>query len=301
MRQNSVLITGCTPGGIGYAVAKEFKARGLLVIATARSKAVVEELTADGLIAIQLDVTDTSSITACRQAVARLVDGKLDILMNNAGRGLSLPAIDSPLDQIRSVYETNVFAIMAMVNAFVDLLIPAQGLIINVSSITTLIPNVWGSVYASSKAAISSYSRTLRVELRPFGVRVQVIVAGAVKSNISDNTAKRTVLPADSLYRRALHLYERRKGFSQSKAAGSLPTNVFARKVVDKALASEMPLLWRNWFGRPDALYYGGMTRLLWWGSLLGDWVTDIGSWKAFRLFELQEIIERESRLTKHI
>lgn len=189
---------------------------------------------------------------------------------------------------------------MAMTRSFVDLLIPTRGLIINVASISALVPYVFGSVYASSKAAVCSYSRTLRQELRPFGVRVQVVMAGAVQSNISANTAKTRVLPPDSLYARVRHLYEARQGYSQSRASGSLPTDVFARKVVDKALADEVAPFWRGYFGRPDWLYYGGMTRLLWWGSLLGEWVTDLGAWRMFKLGELETVVQAETATVKN-
>jgi 1-acylglycerone phosphate reductase len=101
-----------------------------------------------------------------------------------SGRGLTMPATDINLDDARDVYETNVFGVMAMVSAFMDLIIPAQGLIINVASISALILYVFGSVYPSSKVALASYSRTLRIELRPFGVRVQDVMASTVKSNI---------------------------------------------------------------------------------------------------------------------
>jgi 1-acylglycerone phosphate reductase len=163
-------VFSCTPGGIGFAVAEEFKRRGMSkddfrsrigrlinpigfkVIATARSEAVVEHLASLGYHAVQLDVTDAASIDRCREIVVGLTGGRLDILMNNAqvpptqpskheiqpktnrprnsGRGLVLPATDSPIDEIRSVYETNVFAVMAMTRSFIDLLIPARGLII---------------------------------------------------------------------------------------------------------------------------------------------------------------------------
>lgn len=185
---------------------------------------------------------------------------------------------------------------MAMVRSFIDLLIPTQGLIINVASIVALIPYVWGSVYASSKAAVNSYSRSLRQELRPFGVRVLVVMAGAVQSNISKNTAQKKRLPEDSLYQRIRHLYMARQGFSQSKAAGSLQTGDFARKMVGDALAMEVPTFWRNWFGRPDAFYYGGMTSLLWWGSALGEWATDIGVWRTFKLQELKRIVDKDRK-----
>jgi NADP-dependent 3-hydroxy acid dehydrogenase YdfG len=74
----------CTPGGIGYAVANEFHGRGYHVIATARRSELLEKFRRQGMDAVALDVTDASSIKACRQEVGKLVDGKLDILINNA-------------------------------------------------------------------------------------------------------------------------------------------------------------------------------------------------------------------------
>jgi 1-acylglycerone phosphate reductase len=119
-------------------------------------------------------------------------------------------------------------------------------------------------------------------------------MAGAVQSNISKNIAKKRRLPADSLYHRVRHLWEARQAFSQSKAAGSLPTKVFARNLVSQALAPERPAFWRTWFGRPDAFYCGGMTRLIWWGSLVGDWLLDMAVWRTFKLQELKDIVDKE-------
>lgn len=74
----------CTPGGIGYAVAKEFYQRRYHVIATARRPELLEEFRRQGMDAVALDVTDATSIKTCRQEVGKLVDGRLDILINNA-------------------------------------------------------------------------------------------------------------------------------------------------------------------------------------------------------------------------
>ncbi|KAF1977788.1 NAD(P)-binding protein [Bimuria novae-zelandiae CBS 107.79] len=292
--RKSVLVTGCTPGGIGYAVAKEFYQRGYHVIATARRPELLEEFRRQGMDAIALDVTDATSIKTCRQEVRKLVDGRLDILINNAGRGLTMPATDINLDDARDVYETNVFGVMAMVSAFVDLIIPAQGLIINVASISALIPYVFGSVYASSKAALASYSRTLRTELRPFGVRVQVVMAGTVKSNIG--AASSSKLPQSSLYQCAKHLYEARLGFSQKKTSNPMSTEVFAYKLVDNALRPEVNLFWRNWFGRSDWFYYGGMSTLLHKLSLFGEWMLDFVMYRRFGMHELETIVQDRRR-----
>lgn len=181
---------------------------------------------------------------------------------------------------------------MAMVSSFIDLLIPVQGLIINVASLSALVPYVFGAVYASSKAAVMSYSRTLRAELRPFGVRVQVVMAGTVKSNIG--TSSKGYLPEDSLYQPVKHLFEARVGYSQKKESNPMPTDEFARKLVDDALKPEVSPFWRTWFGRSDWFYYGGMSWLLYWGSLLPEWVLDYGVWRRFRLYELEAIVKED-------
>jgi 1-acylglycerone phosphate reductase len=77
-------INRCTPGGIGYAVAKEFHLRGYHVIATARTPELLVELRRQGMDAVALDVTNATSIQLCRQEVGKLVEGKLHILINNA-------------------------------------------------------------------------------------------------------------------------------------------------------------------------------------------------------------------------
>ncbi|KAK7975833.1 acylglycerone-phosphate reductase-like protein [Apiospora arundinis] len=263
---------------------------GFLVIATARSKSALAELAKHGMTALELDVTSATSIAACREAVG-LVTRKLDVLVNNAGRGLVVPATDVNVDDARAVYETNVFGVMAMVQSFIDLLIPAKGLIINVASVSAVVPYVFGSVYASSKAALASYSRTLRQELRPFGVRVMVAMAGAVRSNMGNDTVVKGHLPDDSLYARVRHLYEARRGFSQRQTTGPMLTDEFASRLVESALAMEMPIFWRTWFGRPDWFWCGGMAQLLYWGSWVGEWVLDLGAWRKFGLGELEQMV----------
>lgn len=180
-----------------------------------------------------------------------------------------------------------------MVQAFVGLLVPTKGLVINMSSVSALVPYVFGSVYASSKAALASYSRTLRQELRPFGIRVQVVMAGAVHSNMGKSAKGK--LPENSLYQRVRHLYLARLGFSQKAASKPVPTIQFARKLVGDALAPEVSPFWRPWFGRPDNLYFGGMARLLYWASFFNDWFIDHGAWQKFGLYELEKIVKRDS------
>ncbi|KAK1975130.1 short chain dehydrogenase [Colletotrichum cereale] len=287
--QKTVLITGCTPGGIGHALAKEFHARGLHVIATARRPEVLQDLSDLGLTTLPLDVTNAESIAACKKSVAELTEGRLDFLVNNAGLTHTTPATDINMDEVRQTFETNVFGVMAMVQAFVPMLIPTRGLIIMISSLSAISPYVFGSVYTATKGALNSYSRTLRQELRPFGVRVMVSMTGTVKSQIAK--LKRE-LPPNSLYARAKDIYSKRLTFSQNNATVSAED--FAQQLVAEALKGEGWLGgWlggaRNWF------WAGGMAGSVWLARLLfGEWLLDELAYRTFELPRLEAIVRKE-------
>jgi len=131
----SVLITGCTPGGIGHALAREFKSKGLRVFATARKAESISDLANQGIETLALEVTDSDSIEALKQEVKSRTGGTLDVLVNNAGRNYTVPALDVELDEIRATFEANVFGVMSMCAAFAPLLIKAKGIIVQIGSL----------------------------------------------------------------------------------------------------------------------------------------------------------------------
>ena len=104
--------------------------------------------------------------------------GSLDFLVNNAGRNYTVPALDIDFEEVQGVFDSNVFAVMRLCQAFAPLLIQSKGIIINIGSVSAEIPYVFGSVYNASKAALHTYSDTLRVELAPLEVKVIVVVTG---------------------------------------------------------------------------------------------------------------------------
>ncbi|KAI8630767.1 NAD(P)-binding protein [Xylariaceae sp. FL1651] len=285
--QKTVLVTGCTPGGIGHAICLEYHRRGLHVIATARRPEVLVELAEMGMSTVALDVTDAESIKQCHGEVAKINGGKLDILVNNAGRTHTHPALDISLPDVRATFETNVFSIMAMVQAFIDQLIAAKGLIINISSLSSITPYLFGSVYCASKAAVSAYSRTLRMELAPFGVRVMVAMTGTVKSNTASQGHR--VLPENSLYRNVQSIFEWRLVFSQNNNTMDTPT--FTRKLVANSLRPERPGWLRSMFGRPDWFWSGGLAGLVWFGHCTGEWLVDAVCWRKFRMPEMVKLL----------
>ncbi|KAL2177747.1 uncharacterized protein P884DRAFT_199757 [Thermothelomyces heterothallicus CBS 202.75] len=296
--QKTVLITGCTPGGIGHALCLEFHAKGVHVIATARNPAVLSEMAAMGMTTLTLDVTKEDSIKACHDEVSKLTGGKLDILVNNAGRTHTHPATDLSIPDVRETFETNVFGVMAMCAAFSDLLIASKGLIINIASLAAVTPYVFGSAYCATKGAVTAYSRTLRLELKPFGVRVMVAMTGTVRSQIASRTHR--TLPEGSIYQRVRDIFERRLTFSQNNRA-TMDTAQYARKLVGKALAQEWPLLLRAWFGRPDWFWAGGWATVVWLGHSLGEWITDFVLYRMMGLTTLEKVLREEERKKKKL
>ncbi|KAM5385624.1 hypothetical protein ACJZ2D_000823 [Fusarium nematophilum] len=269
-KKTYVLITGCSPGGIGHALALEFQRRGCHVFATVRNTDLIKDIEGPGITVLPLEVTDLASIAECKAKVSELTGGRLDILVNNAGRTHTIPALDTELDDVRATYEVNVFGPMSMTQAFAPLLISARGLILNISSTSSVVPYLFGAIYSSTKGAINTYSRALRLELKPFGVRVMVAMTGTVRSNIASRTHR--VLPEDSLYQPVRDVFERRLTFSQRTA--TVPTEVYARKVVSQALKGE------GWFGglfggSPDWYWAGGMSGRVWLLTCLPAWVSE--------------------------
>ncbi|KAI9847035.1 MAG: hypothetical protein M1838_001075 [Thelocarpon superellum] len=246
--KKTVLITGCSPGGIGHALCREFHSKGLRVFATARSKDVLADLAGAGMETLSLDVNSAESVREVKAAVETLTGGKLDVLVNNAGRNYTVPALDLDFDEVQNTFETNVFGVMRMCQAFAPLLIQAKGTILQIGSVAAYMPFIFGATYNATKAALHAYSTTMRLELAPFGVKVMVMVTGGVQSRIARTDRN---LPADSLYHPVNTEYQRRIKFSQE---GAMPAETYARDVVRKVLRTSPPVL--SWGGGKIWLVY---------------------------------------------
>lgn len=169
----TVMITGCS-SGYGLAIARHFHAQGWNVVATMRT--LREDLLPrdERLRVVALDVTKAESIAAAVEAA-----GPIDVLINNAGIGV-LGAFEAmPISTVREVFETNTFGVMAMTQAVLPQFRARRaGLIINVTSSTTLQPMPLVAVYTASKAAVESFTASLALELAEFDVRVKLVIPG---------------------------------------------------------------------------------------------------------------------------
>ena len=128
MSKKTVLITGCSEGGIGHALAVEYQKRGHTVFATARSPSKMGKLgSLPNVHAVALDVTSPSSIAEAAKEVE--AKGGLDILINNAGAIYHMPILDIDLARARQLFEVNVWGVVAVTQAFAGLLVKSKGIV----------------------------------------------------------------------------------------------------------------------------------------------------------------------------
>ena len=182
----SVLVTGAS-SGIGLAIATALDRRGWTVFAGVRRDVDAERLRAI-LSArsepVRLDVTVPDEISAAIARIGRATGGRLDALVNNAGIVVLGPFEALELRAWQDLYAVNVFGAVAVIRAALPLLRASRGRIANVGSISASSPWPFQSIYASSKIALRQIGGILRVELRPFGIRVAHVEPGVVRSAI---------------------------------------------------------------------------------------------------------------------
>ena len=209
-----VLITGANKS-IGFETARQLLKEGYFVYIGSRSlengiKA-VEKLKAEGLEnaeVIQLDVTDAQSVQEARNQIGSKTDA-LDVLINNAGINGGWPqsALEASIDQFKDVFETNVYGVVRMTQAFIDLLRKAdQPRIVNVSSsgcsLTLHSDPSWkyythkADVYPASKAALNMYTIDLAYELRDTNFKVNAVCPGFVATDFNNHRGTGTVQEA---------------------------------------------------------------------------------------------------------
>lgn len=212
----AVLVTGCS-SGIGHAIALRLHRAGLSVYATARRPETLTRLADRGIATLALDVLDEESMNT---AVKRVVDdhGAVGILVNNAGYGMYGPVEDASLDQVRTLFETNVFGPLRLT----QLVLPGMraqraGHIVTISSILGRISPPGGSHYQASKHAIEAYGDALRLEVAKFGVRVSLIEPGTVRTGFYASVAERLSGPAGGAY---ADFYRRLAAWANDMARG---------------------------------------------------------------------------------
>lgn len=176
-----VLITGGS-SGIGKSIGTLLSQKGFTVYGTSRNP---EKVSNAVFPLIALDVRDAASI---QSAVATIIQeaGRLDIVINNAGVGITGPLEEIPMEEIKNNFETNFFGpIEVMKAALPQMRVQQSGLIINITSIAGYMGLPYRSVYSASKGALELITEALRMEVKSFGIQITNVAPGDFATNIA--------------------------------------------------------------------------------------------------------------------
>ncbi|KAI0459327.1 hypothetical protein F5B21DRAFT_296994 [Xylaria acuta] len=302
MPQKTVLITGCSDGGIGAALAAEFQLRGLRVFATARDPSKMAGLVALNIETLALDVTSESSIEQAVTIVReKLSNGnsndasgtvpengkRLDFLINNAGVNHVMPFPDASISDLRNVIDTNVIGSLAVTQAFIPLLMRqrvtnsknegeevGKSTVAMLGSITEVFAPPYQAAYNASKAAVHVAARTLRVELAPLGINCVTLMTGSVRTKLFENAPSK--VPEHSFYSPVADKIENRDFLKNSQWVDA---DEFARQVVNDLLKPKPKLdIWR-----------GGLATVASWLAWLGwEGMLDSAVFKANHLDQVR-------------
>jgi len=204
----TILITGGS-AGIGLALALKFLELGNEVIVTGRRQSVLDAVKAQypGLHTIQSDVADPDQIAGLAVQV-KWDFPKLDVLINNAGVGIAknLRGSVGDLSGLMAEMEINVGGVIRTTSALIDILTANKGTVINVSSALAFVPVPAMPIYSATKAAVHSYTQSLRFQLEDSGVEVIELMPPAVQTNMTSefDEAGISTITTDELVKQAI-------------------------------------------------------------------------------------------------
>lgn len=188
------LVTGAS-SGLGRAIAEAAVGAGDVVVAAARRPEALADLVAahpDQVEAVALDVTDTAAVEAVVRDVAER-HGRIDVLVNNAGRGHVGAAEETTDAELRSLFDVHVFGPAALVRAVLPhMRARRSGAIVQMSSMGGQVSAPGFSAYSATKFALEGLSEALAPEVRPLGIKVLIVEPGAFRTNLMSNTRAST-------------------------------------------------------------------------------------------------------------
>lgn len=257
MSKQRVLVTGAS-SGIGRSIAELLIKHDFEVLGTSRDPETIKDKI-PGVNYYSLDQTSSVSINALASQV-----GYVDILINNAGQGQVGPFEEVPIEKIRSLFEVNLFGIVQLTQAILPSMRKrGRGLIINLSSMSGIFGVGFTSVYCGTKFAVEGMFRSLRQEVRPFGIKVVMIEPGYVatgfkqepfmeeSSDYYENAKKfkvirdhniETGVNPDEIAKKVLYVIGQKDPKPGYPVGGDAPSNAFLSRI--------LPVRLVEWFQR---------------------------------------------------
>ena len=264
-----ILLTGAS-SGIGHEAAMELLAQDHIVYAAARRVEKMEDLAAAGAHVLSLDVTDSSSISGAVNAVLSQ-QGRIDVLINNAGYGY-LGALEGvSMEEARRQLDVNLFGLAEMTKQVLPYMRERRsGRIINISSVAGKVGIAFVGWYNVSKFAVESYSDVLRKEVRQFGIDVVIIEPSGIKTDwgiiAADNLARSN---AGTVYEQSALRFSgiMKKAYTSNLLSG--PETV-AKDISRPANAKHPKLRYHPGLGAGTMLFLNAITPARWWDAING-------------------------------
>lgn len=234
-----ILLTGAS-SGIGYQTAESLAKEGHIVYGAARRIEKMEDLKQFGVKSIYLDITDENSI---KNVVDTIIgnEGRIDVLINNAGYGSFGAVEDVEINEARRQFEVNLFGLARLVQLVLPYMRKQKsGRIINVSSMGGRLTTYFGAWYHATKYALEAFSDALRMEVSDFGIDVSLIEPGGIKTDWG-------IIASDKLEKSAKGgAYEKEamktaKGMKKQYSGNLLSNPIVITKSISKAVNSNRP------------------------------------------------------------
>lgn len=248
----NILITG-TSSGIGAAVANYLHTKGYQVIGTSRKPATSNS----DYQTIKLDVTEETSVKQCIQQATEIL-GTIDVLVNNAGIGISGPLEDTTIEESKWQFETNYFGVVRMTQAILpQMRARNKGMILNISSMLGLIGIPFQGHYAATKFALGGFTESLRYELASYDIEVTNINPGDFKTDFTKNRQFIKTISPD--YKKTFDSVT--KISEESEADGADP--IMIAKLIHQLVKKERGLKIRYNIGKTDQMLFLRLKNLI--------------------------------------
>lgn len=232
--KNIVLITGAS-SGIGLACAAHLHDRGYKVYGTSRKG----EIPGAAFESVKMDVDSDDSVSGC---IGKLIEkeGKIDVVINCAGFGITGAVEDTSIEEARAQFETNFFGVIRVCRAALPgMRERGAGLIVNISSLGGLISAPFHGAYCASKFAVEGMTEALRMEVMRFGIKVALIEPGDFKTKFTGNRKKTEASRTNPAYKTRFE--NSLKAMERAEQNGPGPAAI--AKLIEKIIKTPNPKL----------------------------------------------------------